>query len=497
MAHGSGSGDEGTASGAARCGGACLGEVLLISRDTGALSPDDPLGRIAASVRCLPDARSAVSAIRQHPPDLVILEQGESAAGVVEALRTIRAACPAVTVVVAAASRRVEAAIDFIREGAVDYIEYPLVGERLERLVSAAPPAAARATGWERFFCSDCPPTVPLVGRSKAILRTMEIIRAVAESNCNPVLLLGESGTGKELAARAVHAIRCRANDNFVAVNCAALTPTLLEGELFGHAQGSFTGADREKAGLFETAGSGTILLDEISEMPASLQAKLLRVLQEKSFRKVGGTEDIPCNATIIASSNRDLLAESASGNFRKDLYYRLAVFPVTMPPLRCRTRRDDIPLLAEYFMASSTIRTRLPAPSLGAEAREKLTRHDWPGNVRELKNVIDRALILETGEQVSAANILIDGPPRDQAEPPRPFRVEDFSLETAEREFIVRALKETKWQRTRAAALLGITRATLGAKIRRYEIEPSKGEGSPAGGRSNSSKTALHDQPV
>jgi len=496
MAHGSGSCGDG-AKGAARTEGACLGEVLLISQDAPRSGPDEPLARISESLQRLPDVTAAVNAIRRRLPDLVVVEEGASPAGVVQALRTIRAAFPTVAVVVATASRQVDPAIDFIREGARDYIEYPLVGDRLERLLSSVSVGAGGAEDRRRFFCSDCPPAVPLVGRSPAVLRTMEIIRAVAESNCNPVLLLGESGTGKELAARSVHAIRCRSNDPFVAVNCAALTPTLLEGEMFGHARGSFTGADREKAGLFETAGSGTIFLDEISEMAPSLQAKLLRVLQEKSFRKVGGTEDIPCNATIIASSNRDLQAESAAGTFRKDLYYRLAVFPITMPPLRSEARRADIPLLAEYLLGSSTVRTRSPAPTLSDQARRKLLGHSWPGNVRELKNVIDRALILEKGEQVNADNILLDGPAAEELIPARPLRPEDFSLETAEREFITRALKETNWQRNRAAALLGITRATLYAKIKRYEIEPPEAGGPPASDRPSSAEEALHDQPA
>ncbi|MCK4625429.1 MAG: sigma-54-dependent Fis family transcriptional regulator, partial [Phycisphaerae bacterium] len=285
------------------------------------------------------------------------------------------------------------------------------------------------------------------------------------------------TGVGKELAARAVHWWRYGDFERFIAINCAALTSTLLESELFGHVKGAFTGADREKTGLFEQANDGSIFLDEISEMTSELQAKLLRVLQERTFRKVGGSKDIHCNATIVASSNKNLLAETQTGKFRQDLYYRLAVFPITIPALRSNDRRDDICLLAEYFLESSGNPTRDGATRLGEEAKQRLIQHNWPGNVRELRNVIERAIILEKGDEISVSSLVFDGQ-EAQATPeqapasaaPKPEK--EFSLKSAEREFIVRALRETGWQRTRAAALLGITRATLHAKLKRYDIQ-------------------------
>ena len=189
-------------------------------------------------------------------------------------------------------------------------------------------------------------------GKSEAMTGALKMIKIVAKSACNPVLVIGETGTGKELAAKAVHILRHGSSSKFVAVNCAALTANLLESELFGHVKGSFTSAESEKTGLFEVAENGSIFLDEISEMPLDLQAKLLRVIQEQTFRKVGGTKEIKCNATIIASSNRNLLREVEEGKFRKDLYYRLAVFPITLAPLRHPERKDDIALLAEYFLS-------------------------------------------------------------------------------------------------------------------------------------------------
>jgi two-component system response regulator HydG len=298
--------------------------------------------------------------------------------------------------------------------------------------------------------------------------------RLVAGSRCNPILIVGETGTGKELVAKAVHTLR-HPNEQFVAVNCAALTATLLESELFGHVRGAFTGADRDKTGLLELAGSGTILLDEISEMPVDLQAKLLRVLQERSFRKVGGTRNIACNATILASSNRNLKNEVGANRFRRDLYYRLNIGPIVLAPLRSSERRDDIKLLAEYFLKTSTIcpEKRNKVTSLTKLAVENLERHDWPGNVRELRNVIERAILLETSDKIGLSGIVIDPTECAEAsESPTAGLIKGFSLAKAERELISRALKETGWQKTRAAALLGITRATLYAKVKQYNIE-------------------------
>ena len=335
----------------------------------------------------------------------------------------------------------------------------------------------------EQFFCHQCPDNVKIVGQSEGLANSLETLHLISQSKCNPILIVGETGTGKELAAQAIHSWRHGPSERMVAVNCAALTANLLESELFGHAKGSFTGADREKTGLFQLAGSGTIFLDEISEMPMDLQAKLLRVLQERSFRKVGGTKDIYCDATIIASSNRDLLKEVAEKRFRQDLYYRLAVFPVELPPLRDKTRMSDIPLLAEYFVKTTTIVDRPELKGLTKQAINKLLSHDWPGNVRELKNVVERAVLLERGKKISPESLitrscLTQRPKSDDVveqsvaqKPQARKKPEDFSLETAEREFITRALQETGWQRTRAAALLGITRATLHAKLKRYNI--------------------------
>jgi DNA-binding NtrC family response regulator len=365
----------------------------------------------------------------------------------------------------------------FIQVGAFDYLNARQDYDRLERIIkkiktkSKAPRTEKDTTS---FFPDDLACSVSMVGYSKAILETLNMIKLVAASRCNPVLVVGETGTGKELVAKAVHTLR-HPNEQFVAVNCAALTANLLESELFGHVKGSFTGADREKTGLLELAGSGTLLLDEISEMPMELQAKLLRVLQEKCFRKVGGVKNISCNATIIASSNRNLKNEVQANRFRCDLYYRLNIFPIALAPLRSKMRRQDIRLLAKYFLKTSTICPDKcgKVTSLTELAIEALEKHDWPGNVRELRNVIERAILLETTEKIGLNGIIIEPAEWNEVSKNQtPGLIKDFSLAKAECELISRALQKTGWQKTRAAALLGITRATLYAKVKQYNIE-------------------------
>ena len=365
----------------------------------------------------------------------------------------------------------------FIQVGAFDYLNARQDYDRLERIIKkikskSKEPGAEKDT--KSFFPDDLASSVSMVGYSKAILETLNMIKLVAASRCNPVLVVGETGTGKELVAKAVHTLR-HPNEQFVAVNCAALTANLLESELFGHVKGSFTGADREKTGLLELAGSGTLLLDEISEMPMDLQAKLLRVLQEKCFRKVGGVKNISCNATIIASSNRNLKNEVQASRFRRDLYYRLNICPISLAPLRSKMRRQDIRLLAKYFLKTSTICPDKcgKVTSLTELAIEALEKHDWPGNVRELRNVIERAILLETTEKIGLNGIIIEPAEWNEVSKNQtPGLIKDFSLAKAECELISRALQKTGWQKTRAAALLGITRATLYAKVKQYNIE-------------------------
>lgn len=365
---------------------------------------------------------------------------------------------------------------EFNGTGPIGYICDMNETDRLEEIINQRfnhPPEKKLTKNLSQYFIDDLAASASLAGKSDALQNVLKMVRLVGSSNCDPILIVGETGTGKELTARAIHGIRSP-KELFVAVNCAALTATLLESELFGHVKGSFTGADKEKTGLLELASNGTVFLDEISEMPLELQAKLLRILQEKTFRKVGGTKTITCNATIIASSNRNLLAEVKENRFRRDLYYRLNVCPIKLPPLRHEQRKQDIRLLAKYFLDNSTVwpQKSKEIESLTSLAIEALERHDWPGNVRELRNVIDRAILLEKTNKIGLSSIFIE-----KNEDTLSFdetghnQVNDFSIAAAERQLIARALKETGWQKTKAAALLGITRATLYAKVRQYKI--------------------------
>jgi len=380
-------------------------------------------------------------------------------------------------VIVGTADEDTDSIAQLIQMGVYDYLRGKNDHDRLEEIAARIieqPKTETPLKVPDPFFLDDFAASISIVGRSEAINTTIKNIRLVAASRCNPVLIVGETGTGKELAARAVHALR-HPDGPFVAVNCAALTANLLESELFGHVKGAFTGADREKTGLLELAGTGTLFLDEISEMPIDLQAKLLRVLQERTFRKVGGIKDIQSNATIIASSNRNLKKEAQANRFRQDLYYRLCVAPITFAPLRSTRRRQDIPLLADYFLKTSSICPDKAGKitSLTRLAIEILLKYDWPGNVRELKNVIDRAIIYETTDKIGVNSIVIDPSDLDDVcETSLPGAIKNYSLAKAERELVARALRETGWQKTRAAALLGITRATLYAKVKQYNIE-------------------------
>jgi DNA-binding NtrC family response regulator len=362
-----------------------------------------------------------------------------------------------------------------LRAGVFDYIHHHNDTNRMGQIIDRINDAATQTDA--DFFVPDCPASLPMVGKSPAIQKTLNLIRLVASSACNPVLIVGETGTGKELAARAIHTLRNSSGRQFVAVNCAALTVNLLESELFGHVKGAFTSADRDKTGLLELAGNGTLFLDEISEMPLDLQAKLLRVLQEKTFRKVGGTEEIRCNATLIASSNRNLIKEVEHKRFRQDLYYRLSICPIMLAPLRSADRKEDILLLAEYFIQNSTICPEKNGKIKGLTklATETLLRHDWPGNIRELRNVVERAILLEQSDRIGTANLILHPDSFDHAHDGSSgvsmSMENDFSLERAEKELVAKALQKAGWQKTRAASLLGITRATLYAKLKQYNI--------------------------
>jgi formate hydrogenlyase transcriptional activator len=335
-----------------------------------------------------------------------------------------------------------------------------------------------------------------VIGESRVWKDVLEQVNLVAPAD-STVLLIGETGTGKELIARAIHEQSRRRRHPFVAVNCAAFPESLVESELFGHERGAFTGAVERKPGKFELADKGTLFLDEVGDLPAPVQAKLLRALQEREVYRVGGTRAVPINVRMIAATNRDLQGALMNGEFRQDLFYRLSVFPVTLPPLR--ERREDVPVLAKYFVARFADRQGRDTPELTAAVLGKLQAYSWPGNVRELQNVLERAVILARGGDLRPDLLYLDEPPQYDSldsisatsvtSPPRPDRatVTVIPFSEAERRAILRALENTGWRisgRGGAADLLGLKPTTLHAKMKRLGVH--RPTAAAAGGHSN-----------
>ncbi len=308
-----------------------------------------------------------------------------------------------------------------------------------------------------------------VIGSSEAIQKMLQLADRVAPTNAT-VLLSGETGTGKEVLAKYIHNGSPRADKPFIAVNCAALPETLLESELFGHEKGSFTGATSQHTGRFELADNGTLLLDEIGDISASVQVRLLRLLQERAFTRVGGTKTISCDVRIIAATNRDLKKAIADGRFRDDLFYRLNVFPVTVPPLR--QRRDDIPTLVEHFTKLASVDLGVEPREISPEAMALLATYDWPGNIRELENVVERAVLLSDTPELLSTHL----PPEIISGEPKPIP-SDKGLWAAERAMIVKALEENNWNQSKAARTLGISRDNLRYRIKKYNIDRDEGK--------------------
>jgi len=302
-----------------------------------------------------------------------------------------------------------------------------------------------------------------VIGKSRRMREITDIIRLVAPTD-STILVRGESGTGKEVIARTIHRQSPRRDRPMIAVNCGALSPTVLESELFGHEKGAFTGAHQQRLGRFELADGGTIFLDEVSELPPELQVRLLRVLQEKEFERVGGQETIHVDVRILASTNRDLREAIRNGSFREDLYFRLKVIELEVPPLR--ERPEDVPLLVQHFLQTYANEMGRPAPKLAEAAMDAMVKYSWPGNIRELKNAIERAVVLTHGDAIGPGDLPLAG--NEIEEPPEE---EDLSLEAAEKRQVRKALRATEWNKTQAAKLLGISRARLDRKIRDYGL--------------------------
>jgi len=431
------------------------------------------LKRTGYQVETAQSGEQALSRIDAFGPDVVITDVRMPKMGGLDLLTTLRAKNNPATVIVMSAYGNVDAAIEAMKAGAYDYIQKPFKPDEVvlalrkaeERELLRRENNALRQEIRKEHRFED------ILAKSAAMQGIFRTISKIADFKTT-VLITGESGVGKELVARAVHSRGGRANHPFVAVNCGAIPENLLESELFGHRRGAFTDAVADRKGLFEEANGGTLFLDEIGELPLGLQVKLLRALQEESIRRLGDTKDLQVDVRIIAATHRDLLAETKSGRFREDLFYRLNVLPIAVPPLR--ERREDIALLVEHFVARNNARLGTSVRGLDNEARRLLFEYPWPGNVRELENTIERAMVLAEGDQIVAADL-----PERVRESQDPVQVHLSSGELSvkkttrviEEILIRRALQKTKGNRTRAAELLEISHRALLYKIKDYKI--------------------------
>ncbi|MBL8112814.1 MAG: sigma-54-dependent Fis family transcriptional regulator [Acidobacteria bacterium] len=386
-----------------------------------------------------------------------------------EVLEAAIASDPALPVIVLTGFGTVETAVSAMKRGAADFLSKPVDPELLlllvNRHVDARRASRAHALLTSEAGLAGMP---AIVGSSAALAEALERLRRAAMSDVT-VLLLGESGTGKELFARALHVLSPRASGPFVAVNVAALPESLVENELFGHERGAYTGAVERRAGRFELADGGTLFLDEIGELPREAQAKLLRIVEEKSYLRVGGTTKISVDVRLVAATNRDLAAQVKAGTFREDLYYRLEVFPVRLPPLR--QRREDVPALAREFAVLSARSVKRPVPDFSPAALEKLAGHDWPGNVRELRNVIERAVILATSGVLRPQEIVLGVPGEPEMPQPTLDGTLDDTIErwrkAGELLRIRKALEDAGGERTRAALDLGVPVRRLSQRMK------------------------------
>lgn len=413
----------------------------------------------------------ALEILKDQQFDLALLDIKMPEMDGVSVLKELRSTHPELKVIMITGYPTIDTAVDCMRLGASDYLVKPFQLHDLEASIkkiknlNESPSTFDISGDYAKGLHIDAFQEF-IIGKSRVMQSLFEKVLKVAPTD-STVLITGESGTGKELIAKAIHEYSERKNNEFVAVDCSSLVETLLESELFGHVKGSFTGAYQTKHGLFELANNGTFFFDEVSNLSPKIQAKLLRVIQEREFMKVGDQKKIKLDIRIISASNKDLRDSIAEGTFREDLYYRLSVVPIRIPPLR--NRREDIPLLIDHFLRKFSKRVKRNVPEISPEAMDILIEHNWPGNVRELEHTIERILILEEGDIIRTRD-LPSFISRSQVDF-QMFTEDVFTLEELEKKYIRFMLKKTKGKKTEAAKLLGINRKTLGLKIKKYEL--------------------------
>ena len=425
-------------------------------------------------VREAKEGTQALKMVETDVPDLVLLDIWMPGIDGIETLGRIKEISPLLPVVMISGHANIELAIKAAKLGAYDFIEKPLSLDKVLLTIKNAL-AMSKLEQENRALRQEVQRKHEIVGSSPEIQQLKEQIKIVAPTN-GWVLITGENGTGKELVARGIHQLSLRASKPFVEVNCAAIPEELIESELFGHEKGSFTGALTKRRGKFDLANEGTIFLDEIADMSLKTQAKILRILQEQKFERVGGSEMIFIDVRVIAATNRDLQEEIQKGKFREDLYYRLNVIPLVVPPLR--ERRNDISLLVNHFIQEFCAENHKEPKKVSPEAMDLLAAYAWPGNVRELKNLVERMVIMTRGGGIEAKDVPEPIRIQPKSQPEVPFF--DYSLlkdarREFERKFILRKLQENDENISKTAEVIGIERSNLHRKIKSYGIDLRK----------------------
>ena len=448
--------------------------ILIVDDDIGSRESLRAIFEGTYQVSTADGAAAAEQVLAGNRVDLLLLDVIMPEKDGIEFLHEARVRYPDLPVIMVSASTSVRPVVEAMQKGAFDFVTKPFDVEEMRRVGKRALESNSLQRHVENLQdqIAEEYPVHGIIGRSAAFRASLENARRAADSDAN-ILITGESGTGKELAARLIHALSNRAQEPFVPVNCGALPESLMESELFGHEKGAFTDADHQKLGRFDLAGSGTLFFDEVGEMSLTTQVKLLRVLQEKEFMRVGGTRVIHTSARIVTASNVNLKAAVEAREFREDLFYRLSVVPVALPPLR--DRLEDIPILARYFLNQFKSDIQCRAEDFDADAMELLCRYKWPGNVRELRNVVERMLVLHgTASVITSACLPEEFHSNGSSPPPSPL---DSSLSLSEavnafeRRLVENALRDANGVYTRAAEILGTTRRILKYRMEKLNI--------------------------
>lgn len=450
------------------------GKILIVDDEVGILDTvseileDEGYKTLKAE-----DAETAMDILEREDIDLIFLDVWLPKMNGIEAIKKIREKDLDIPIIMISGHGNVEVAVQAVKLGAFDFLEKPLSMERI--LLTAERALQFKNLERENIkLRSSLIKKYELVGSSQVMKKIKAQIEMIAKGDSR-VLILGESGTGKELVARMIHSLSPRANAPFIEVNCAAIPQELIESELFGHEKGAFTGAIDRKIGKFELANEGTLFLDEIGDMSLITQAKLLRVIETQKFQRVGGTRDITVNVRIISATNKNLTEEIKKGNFREDLYYRLNVVPIYIPPLR--ERKEDIPELIDYFMEEFNREKGWKKKTIKDEAMKILKSYDWPGNVRELKNAVERLMIMIPKDVIEASDIETTGIIRERLKEESYFSYSTLkeARDAFERDFILRKLRDNNWNMTKTAEVIGIERSNLYKKIKSLGISLPK----------------------